>query len=228
MKLIDIFLSSFKVCLNSDILFHTVIVIAINLFNYWIFEYDTLDFRHLGMLYLSSVFIGILCVTCSAIYLEDTQSSRHKPLPQAVSKCKRKSFTAYDLCMDELAKSKAVKYECIRTYMRTFPTCYFKAGESSDLEILKSYSKCVMECINYSENFACSNAVKKVLARTKSQRSSAGDTMMDNYLRKRSNVQNCNKCRNEFDICTFTVITEFDHSACVLNRDDCFRYSGCR
>ena len=166
----------------------------------------------------------MLCTAaCVAIDVqEDTHLLRTKQLPTSISKCKRNCYAAYQLCVDKLGKSKAVRDECVRSYLITFPKCYFMTKESSCSEVSKSYSKCVMESLDYSETFACFNAMSAVQARIKS-------TVSDDItLEKRSNVQDCNGCRNSRQLCFLIAANRDVYKQCRTVGKQCLKQYGCR
>jgi len=174
----------------------------------------------MGILHSSSFLLGMLCIfTCSAIYLEDIQSSS-QTLPKSMSNCKKSCNTAYHLCLDKLAKSKATRYQCIKVYLTTFPKCYLKVGKISRLDILESFVSCVGESIDIGENFACSNAMNFQLAKIEG-------AVADASLEKRSNIQMCNGCRNSYDVCALVAVSQTHHDVCIMNKNNCFNYHKC-
>lgn len=175
--------------------------------------------------------LGIVCVTSSVIDLHDPSSSMKamKALPKQVSKCKRDSYAAFYLCLDGLAKTKKERSQCVSLYITTFPNCYFKKvrnGRSALGDILQSYSNCVMESINYGETFACDNAKNEKLAKSASLSKLRGDYANDMIFEKRD-IQRCNECRNNFDVCAAVAVTWEGHDLCVHVRKACFELQSC-
>ena len=183
-------------------------------------------FLVLGLSYVLSLIFGIACVSCSALFMDGTQPTL-KTLPNAISKCKRNSYAAFQLCMDKLAKTEAERRECARLYVTTFPRCYFKKGKGSLREIFDSYAKCVMDSVSFGETYACDNTKNQKLAEIDSGRNDENGDLKDTNLEKRSNVQQCNTCRNTFDICTHTSVSEDAHVVCIVNRTFCFAAHNC-
>lgn len=174
-----------------------------------------------GMSYALSLALGIVCLAISVIDLEALPSSQKAPT-KYVSECRKNSYTAFKLCLDKLATSKAEKRECAQLFTKLFPSCYFKNLKKDNvMGVLDAYSKCVMESASYGETFACENAKNEIL--TASDASSSDEV---SYLQKR-NIQECNTCRNYYDMCHMIADSWEKADICGNSLHTCFGLHKC-